>query len=234
MAVEEKLESAVRYYGITKETQIHKVINDLNTEGVDLTLGSLRFEGDIKKGETEDNVKDTNPPAYYYASDIGVFKHDKFLGFLTDKESIGYNYIMGEIQASVIPVTLDDKTKVTVEVASAKSKIALKMQNNQPSFTIDIAINGIIAEDMSQTPTRHTEQFMLEVEAKANEEIKKWTTDCIKKAQNLYGCDIFKLSAIIHQKEPQYWRQIKDNYESIFKNISIGVNVNMAIIRIRY
>jgi spore germination protein KC len=234
MAVESKLESAVRYYGITKETQIHKLVNDLYTEGVDITLGSLKFEGDLKKGETEDNVKDTKPPAYYYASDIGVFKHDKFLGYLTDKESIGYSYIMGEIQASVIPVTLDDGTKVTVEVANAKSKISLKMQNNQPRFTIDIAINGIIAEDMIGVESRHTEPFMREVETKSGAEVKKWSTDCIKKAQNIYGCDIFKLGSIIHAKQPQYWKQIKDNYGNVFKNISIDVNVNMKTIRIRY
>lgn len=233
ISIEQKLLSSFKYRGTSREVYIDEIINDIRTDKANFTLSSLEVLGDPKKGEVEDNVKKPTPEAMISLCGLAVFKEDKLIGWLNDIESIAYNMIMGEIKTTVIPVKIDEESTVSIKINKFKSKIEYHKDKKPPAFTIKVNVEGIYSEDISGKIER-TPEHINKVQNKTQEEIKRIIQSCIQKSQNVYNTDFFNFSKKIHQRNPKYWKEIKDNYDQIYKNININVEVKVIIIRNRY
>lgn len=233
LSIELKLINYIQVYGASIEMSAKHLINDLRTEGVELSLPGIKVIGDPKDGASEDNVTTPDPKTYIVMGPISVFKGDKLIGWLSEKESLAYSFIMGEIKSTVIPVEIESNRWVSCEVHKSTSKIKLEIKDNKPIYNIDISANVTIAEDTSGN-IQSDLQYINNVKNKFNQELVKMIEDCLKKLQQDFNSDTLKLGVMIYRKDPKYWKSISQNYDEIFRNLDIQVNINTEIVRSSY
>lgn len=70
-----------------------------------------------------------------------------------------------------------------------------------------------------------------ELENQIEEAIKKEIEAVVKLAQNRYECDLFGFGEIVHRKYPHYWKQVKNNWNEEFCNMSVDIEVVSKIRR---
>jgi len=230
IAIDGKLKAALKNYGTSKETIMDDVLCDLRTKGLGLSLGSLMIIGDVEEGSKQDVTKSTEAKNIVKTSTIAVFKKDKLLGYLNERESIGFSYITNEIKTSVVVASLKSGL-VSIEVNQAKTKLSVKIENDVPKIKISVKLIGNITEDLSGQ-TKFTNEYVSEVSKKASYEVKKIIEESIDKAKE-YNSDIFNFISLIHKKETDYWKTIYEDYDNVFPNIEVEINVTTSITRIR-
>ncbi len=190
---------------------------------------TVELIGDPKKGADMKNIQESDLKAKIKTESLAVFKMDKLVGYLTVDESQGYNFLMGEVTSSVIPVTYDKDKKISVEINSTKAKRKLKITDNQVNVNITITIQGFIS-GLEGGLNGLKPKEVKEIEKKASESISKKIELCIKKTQDDYDSDIFMIGSLIHRSKPKYYHKIDKDYDEVFKNIKINVKVKTTII----
>lgn len=233
VSVEKEILSAFKYYGSSREIYIDEIINDLNCQKENIVLPMVEVIGDPQKGETEDNTKKTTPDAIIKAGGLAVFRKDKLIGYLNESESIGFNILMGKLRTTVISVPMTTGGKVSIKIKKTTSKIKYHQQESMPSFTFELKIECIITEDTAGTLIR-TKEYLEDLTKCAQQEITRLVQSTIQKSQNVFNCDFLGLNKHIHQKKPQYWKQLKPVYDQIYKNINIDIDLKLKVIGNKY
>ena len=232
IGIYEKIYNSERQYGLGLSTNLDTLLSNIILEGSHFVLSSMKIFGDPEKGSKGDNRQSISPDTYVAVSNLAVFKEDKLIGWLTEKESIGYQYVMNNINKSVVTIVLDDESVITVSITSNKTKIKVNIENDSPLIEIKCQTKGNVLEDMSGM-TKFTDEYIEEIQVKTAYEITKMIEDCMIKSQKEFNSDIFQFSERIHRYHPKYWKNIIHNYDSIYPNIDIKVTVNVKLERIR-
>ena len=68
------------------------------------------------EGESTENLKKSDYDANILISTMGVFRGSEFLGFLTEEESISYNFITGNLNKTLIEYECDDNKFVVLDI----------------------------------------------------------------------------------------------------------------------
>jgi len=162
-------------------------------------------------------------------SGLGVFNGDKLVGWLNEKESKGFNFFMGDITSSIIPVSYGEDKKVSVEINNVKTQYKFKLVNNKPTVDVTVKMKAFIAglemglKDLSKKDVK-------EIQIRSSEIVQKEMASCLQKAQNEFNTDFLKIAALIYRKDTKYWLKISNTYEEqLFKEIQIKVKVDTII-----
>lgn len=231
LAIHGKLQNSYNNFGLGKETFIDEAVNDIKVKGTGLVLATVKVEGDIELGADTDSNKRTDPDALIQVSRLGVFKEDKLVGFLEEHEALGYKYILSEIKISIVNITLANKEIVSVKISSAKSKIKFELINNQPTIKISGEIEAAIEENVYESIDKNYANID-DFEMKITYEITEMMKESIKKAKQL-DSDIFEFIEVIHRQNPKYYQTIINNYDNIFPNIQVEINMKTKVKRIK-
>ena len=228
-----KIEASADAYGISKVTYMDEVITYIRRGGEGgFTLASLKVEGDVEKGSKGDNVKNIVPDAYIVTSTLAVFKEDKLVGWLNERESIGYNHIQNNIKSTFYVITKSDGSLASIEADSVKTKIKVQEVDGKPKIIIDVSVTGELVEDMSNNTLLDAE-YRRDIENRTSYEIKKMLEKTIFKAKEL-NSDFLHFHLEIYRKELKLWKNIKDiYYDEIFPNLEVEINVETKIMRIK-
>jgi len=81
--------------------------------------------------------------------------------------------------------------------------------------------------------TKFTSEYMNEVIKKTEYEITKMMSDSVKRTQTEFNSDIFHFSEAIHRRYPKFWKQIIDQYDEIYPEMDVQIEVKMELDRVR-
>lgn len=232
IALDEKIRNSKELYSLGSTINLDQVLSDIAIKGSHFVLTSVKVEGDAEKGTEGESSKSIDPDAYFVVSNLAVFKEDKLLGYLTEKESLGYQYIMNNIKNSIVPVVLDDESVLTIAVQKSKAKVKAFIDNDKPRIKITCRVRCSVYEDMSGM-TKFTSEYMNEVIKKTEYEITKMMSDSVKRTQTEFNSDIFHFSEAIHRRYPKFWKQIIDRYDEIYPEMDVQIEVKMELDRVR-
>lgn len=223
------LDTSQKAWAPTVAVTLDEVINDLTSEGKNLVLTGVGLIGDPEKGGTRENVSRINSYARMKYEDIAVFKKDKLIGWLNEKESKGYNYITDKVISTVGKVPCPDGGDLVVEVIRSKARIKGKMENEKPLIDLDLVIEvnvGEVSCKMDLTKPESMKQIEESTE-KTNIDIVEAS---IKKAKQM-KVDIFGFGEAIHRSDPQAWKTIKKDWNEIFVQSEIRVHSDVKVRR---
>jgi spore germination protein KC len=157
---------------------------------------------------------------------LGAFKEDKLVGWLDENESRGLNFIYGVKNKGELVLAGPEKspdTEITVHDLIIESKITPTLQRNKPSISIKMQTEFDIGESTSPSILNIEEVPKINLQVEAY--IKAETEFVLKKAQKELKADIFGFGRKIYQKYPKYWLQNKDQWDDLFINMDIKVEV---------
>ncbi|WP_078409882.1 Ger(x)C family spore germination protein [Priestia abyssalis] len=163
-----------------------------------------------------------------------VFKEDKLVGFLSETEARGYNWIVGEVKSGVLslPSLLEEEKLVSIEIREASSKIKPEIQGDEVSFNIEIESSGALVEQQGAgaLETRKEQlDYLKRLEKELEKLIEREVDNIIEKAQKELKTDIFGFGSTLNRKDPKKWNQVKDQWEDQFQNAGVKVRVHANI-----
>ncbi|KRE72863.1 Ger(x)C family spore germination protein [Paenibacillus sp. Soil750] len=221
--------SSEKNWGVTTNVDLHQLIYDLVDPGKDPVLSSVHIKGDVTKAKSRENLNSVLPPATLEFKSLGVFHQDQFVGWLTDRESKGYNYALGNLQSTVVALPCQAGGKMSIELISTRSKIKARFVDQQPQAFVNVRVEANIGEVACRLNLNSTYTIQA-IEEQLNEEIKQTILDAVAKAKS-YKSDIFGFGAAIHRANYKQWNLIKDNWDQAFVDLPVQVTVQSRIRR---
>lgn len=152
-----------------------------------------------------------------------VFKDDKLVGELDKKETRGYLWVMNDVKSGVINVNvLGENT--SIEIKKAKSEVVPQI-NKDGSIKIKVKITeeGILNSQVGNASLDKVFNNK-KLENATAYVIKKEIQKTLDKAREM-GTDIYGFGEDINRKYPKEWKTIKANWDKLFKEIDINIEV---------
>lgn len=223
------LDTSQKLWAPTATITLDQLISDLVSEGNNPILSAVTVVGK-QVGQHQQNIEQTAPPGYLKYTGLAVFKKDKLVGWLNEKESKGFSYITDRVKNTVGPMACPNGGKFAVEVIKSKTKIKGKMMNGDPQIHIDIKVEENIGEVQCQVDLTKRE-IIAELESLAEKRITAIVMNSVNKVKK-YKADIFGFGDAIHRADPAAWKSLKENWDERFVNVDVSVSVDTKIRRI--
>jgi spore germination protein KC len=100
--ITESLEANSKYLGYTNIVTYNDLLSNYQSDLVELALPSIKLMGNADNGSEEENIENTKADASVVLGNIGVFKNNKLLGYLSEEESLAYNFITDNVTGTII------------------------------------------------------------------------------------------------------------------------------------
>ncbi|MEF2968319.1 Ger(x)C family spore germination protein [Paenibacillus sp. M1] len=218
-----------KYWAPTSVIKLDEISYDLLTHERQLAVTGT----DIKGGKTGDegtkkNVESVESPAILQFAETAVFRDDKLIGWLNEKESKGYNYITDRVEKTAGHFACPGGGTLAVDVIRTKTKIIGHFRNGKPSIEVDLRMEENVADvectlDLTDPKTVDT------LQEKGEAELQDIIKTALDKAQHEFKSDIFGFGEALHRSDPVAWRKIRKNWDEVYPDIPVKVETKVFI-----
>jgi spore germination protein KC len=162
-----------------------------------------------------------------------LFRKDKLVGFLTQKETRGLLWVLGEVRGGPLLVRCPEGDKFTsLRILRAQSRVT-------PEITADGRLRVTIRireeADLEETECKldvGEAGAIAELEALQAQVITAEVMSAVRKAQE-YRSDAFGFGEAFHRRYPREWRLMKERWsEDFFPAVEVKVAVDAKIRRV--
>ncbi|QCR31058.1 Ger(x)C family spore germination protein [Lysinibacillus sp. SGAir0095] len=227
----DSLEASHDAWAATGKVKINEIMDDIVSEGTQPILTAVKIFGDPKAGASAENVQTIAPKARLAFDGMAAFRKNKLVGWLSEDESKGLNYVKGKVKNTIVVIDINNGP-VGVEIFDTKAEIIPRFQGSDtPSFEVKISGEANVAE-VNTTIDLMSKDVFSEIEEKVNNAIEDTIKKALNKSQNEYESDIFGFGDQIHKNNPKLWKEIKKNWTEMYPDIQVDVNVDVNIRRV--
>lgn len=229
--IQVSLERAQEAWGSTYPIHVDELISNLVSEGKNPVLTGIEVIGDSKIGSSLSNVENVKSSTIVKTSNIGVLEKDRLIGWLSETESIGYNYIMDEIKSTLVTLPFEDGN-IGIELIKTKSKIKGKVENGKPKIEVKLWVEGNVGDvgckvDLSKAKN------IYKLEEQLEKKIKRDMETVVEKVQKDFKSDIFGFGEVIRRADPKTWKELKNNWDTTeFVDLPVNIQVTAKIPRL--
>ncbi|SFQ04142.1 spore germination protein KC [Psychrobacillus psychrotolerans] len=218
-------------YSSTIAVNFFEMKTNLEREGKQGVLTGVQILGDSSKGSSKQNVESIVPEAFIKFEELAVFKEDKLVGWLNDNESRGYNGITNQVKSTVGIVSCPEggNGNVSIHIKKYKSEMKSKKTNsNNPEIDLKVNIVANLGEVSCDIDLTKQETVKM-LEKEFEKAVKTDLQETIKVVQEKYHTDIFGFGATINKENPEKWKKIKGNWDEIFSEMPVNIDVDAQI-----
>ncbi|HBC91766.1 MAG TPA: Ger(x)C family spore germination protein, partial [Pelotomaculum sp.] len=165
-----------------------------------------------------------------------VFKGNKMVGWLDERESRGLLWVKGKVKGGVITVPcLSGKGSVegqrfSLEIIRNNSKIEPELTDGALGVTVKVDLQANILE--AECPEELDKpEVIAAIDQLLAAEVQGEVEDALTKAQREYKTDVFGFGTVFHRKYPVVWKEIKENWMDIYPGLPVYIEVNAVIPR---
>lgn len=160
-----------------------------------------------------------------------LFKNYSLIGYLEPMEVRALAIINDEINEDTVDIDFNG-ADLSVMITGVKSKRKLENEEENLKIIYDIELEGHIHSFILDTSkTIETEETLEDMQTAIAEDIKGDIEMAVKKVQKEYKADVLNLRNYINKYHPIIWDKIKNDWEVIYPEIEIEVNVKVFIRR---
>ena len=222
------LESNVQYLGTSQDISLNYVIDCYLNPYKELTLPTLEIKGDVNKGEEKDNTSSGQSDTSIVLSDIGIFKDNKFITYLDDKESQGVNFILNNINSTIIKYNCGNNEYLVSEILKSNTSLEADLEKN--TVKINLEGHATISELTCDIDIKDID-VVKQVKENIDNTIETIIKDTFYNIKNTYNTDIFNFRDLYYKTDCNYF---KNNYQDkwytdIFPNLEIEVSANYKL-----
>lgn len=216
----EKILNQSAISSITPETRLIDVINTVLDETACIALPTVTLQ---KNGETK----------AFFVENVAVFNYDNELSYYLGRESSeSFVRLLGELKNGTL-VTQDEKgAKATFIIVDGKTRYKAEVNNGIVNYNVKIKmycdLNAYEGDRFQSIKNQTVEVFRKNIEFDTERKLK----DTYKAIQQHDAFDILRFGRRLLQNDKTAYKQLKDNWQSNFKNSNINIDVEVVIRRI--
>ena len=214
----EEILKADKYLAKSPNIQVFQVTNQVQNN----KIGSVLPLAEIVNINGKDSIK-LQGSAY--------FSTDKLKGVFDPMETMKYLFVKDQIDQGVLVIDMQEKDnmdKVTLEIFNNKSKINIKIENQDIFFIVKI--NTLVSIQEIDSGINYTDK-------NGRAFLKKKTEDFIEKEIGSFiasvqenAIDIFGFGNLLSKKYPDLWKTVEEDWDTIFKDLNIDVVSTVRIL----
>lgn len=158
---------------------------------------------------------------------MAIFKEDKLIGRLSNDETLGFIWAMGDVKDSSLTIESgSDIAAFFMPALDCKRDITLRQDGGvRVELTVD-AVLGV--SELVGFSDVSIEELLPHLVALTQEEIKREITYTFEIARGM-DADIYGYGASVHRKYPKEWKKIEKQWSDVFKDIEFDVQVKTHI-----
>ncbi|MFD2118025.1 Ger(x)C family spore germination protein [Paenibacillus yanchengensis] len=229
MDIDKSLIVSEKTWAPTAAINVITLLQTLMQDGKEPVLTGVSIIGNLEKSKTMQNVQ--NPLAYgeYKYEGLGVFKEEKLLGWLNESDSKAYTYIVNKVTSTVgVSKCPNSGGFIAIEVTEANTKIITNVENNKPSITLKMLIEGTINEVQCTINMQDPNEYE-QMEQTARETFQTMIEKGIKTVQRKFGVDIFGFGEAFHRNHPKQWNIWKEQWDDVFKQLPVQIDLDYKL-----
>lgn len=225
--VYDSLKTSEKSWAPTKTVKLYELVNDLISDGKNPVLTGIKLS-DPKNPMHSIEILKQSDPTKLMVSSLGVFRNDKLAGWLTEEESKGYNYIMGNVNNTAEEVKYDDQGQVTLEAIKTKVKRKATLLNKKPAINVEIMVKANVVAQTGELDLT-SEEIIEKLCRKAERDMEALCKAVLERTKNNFKTDVFGFGEEIHKKYPKLWKEIKNNWNDEFAMLPVSIKVHVQI-----
>lgn len=211
-----------------------EVVATLSEPGREVLIGRIEVlaEEDPKPGAPSQPgpPKPPKPPAKI--SGAAVFRKDRMVGWLTEREVRGWHWVAGRaFRETLILSAPDDKGKLlTVEVTASSSKMEPVVEGSNVRMKVTVKAEDRIQDETAPEDLTVESELVRSLNRRLAQVIRNDMEMAIAKAQE-FRADIFGFGYSIYRTRYRDWTRLKDRWDEIFPKVPVELDVEASIRR---
>lgn len=217
-----------KYLGVGEVVDFEQLVASYIDDNKEIVLPSVTLKEKDEEGDTIENTESTKPEENVIESTMALFKDDKLLGFLSEKESISLSFVRDSINNTVISYECGDNKYVVGEIINTKTDVSMETDPLKAKIKVtgNLNINEVTC-DLDLEDLKVIEK----IESSLEDELKNNISDTIDKIKDEYNVDVFGFRDILYKTDHKYYKKIKDDwYDSIFKDLDVDIDVDFKFV----
>lgn len=158
-----------------------------------------------------------------HLQDTAIIRAGQMVGKLNENETEGLNFLLNQVKGGSILITGQEKERATFEIKTAKTEIKPHLNGHSLKVDIITELEGTLNDNM--TPHDVDKAFFNKLEEKVSKQVEKEIRGALDTLQELKA-DITDIGIKTYQKYPKQWQDISADWNNIFANADISINVN--------
>ncbi|MBY0013360.1 Ger(x)C family spore germination protein [Paenibacillus typhae] len=226
------LDKSYKISARTVAVTLDRFIEDLLYQGTNPVLTGVEVIGDPDAGGAKANTERTNPKTKLRYESVAVFKKDKMLGWLSEAEVAGYNYITNNVKKNTGHVKGNADSFVVIEALRSTTRRKVRIIDGKPHIYLDIeAICNV--EEVTGKERLDAERDILELEKKAEERIVRRMEQSVEQINERFNVDIFGFGKSIFEANPKVWAKLQEQSgDDYLKSLPVHYKATVIINRI--
>ena len=222
----DSLEVQSENIGITTVVTLNELTNMYLNPYLEIVLPSMIIEGNLEEGMSKENLSTTKDITTIEISTTGVFKDNKFLGYLTEEESKTLNLIRGDIKNTIINMDIEDGM-----IVFEPNNIEAKAEANVKDNTIKITITGQAkVKEITGMADLTDNSEVKKIQDEFNKLTEEMVTTTFESIREKYNTDVFKFRELYYKTDYKYFKENCSNwYEDIFPNLKLEVKSEIEL-----
>lgn len=166
-------------------------------------------------------------------SGSGVFKGNRLVSWLGEKETQGVRLVMGEIKGGTLTAAMPhtgQEDLFVYEFMDTTSSIQPVITEDKLFFKVEIKSEGRLVEHQGQASSLE-EHHLEAMEERLARDMEQQALAAIKKVQE-YEADIFGFGRKLEEKAPALWQELKGNWDQVFATLEVEVEAQVDIRRV--
>ncbi|KAJ48899.1 spore germination protein [Clostridium tetanomorphum] len=159
-----------------------------------------------------------------------VIKDYKFKGMLSPTETSDVKILRGELKGGK-KVIYKEGHPIDFEIYGLERKVSMDREGEKIVFNMDISMEGQIKEYYLGKKLL-SESELEKIETDFNKSLEDEMGKVVRTIQDKYSVDLIGLREYIEKYNSKIWNKVKGNWEEVYKNALININVNTHIRRI--
>lgn len=212
----ENISSSLKLLAKLPDHKINKVINEVQSKELNTVLPRVEIE-------------EVSGKSYIKFIGAAYFKEGKLRGFLSPVDTMKYLFIKDQIKSGALLIPLDEgRERVSFTIFRSKTKIKIDTSDDRIEFTVNIKPTVNISEIDGLVDYTSKEGRKL-LKEKADLYLENEVKTFIEEIQKDSGIDIFNFGNLIKKRHPDLWKKISNDWDQIFKEVSVKVNSDIRI-----
>lgn len=191
------------------------ILDTLAQEGLSTWLPTVK----INKNN-DDNILQVDGSA--------IFSKDKLIGCIDENSTKNILFAKDKVNGGLLVLDKESESTITFEIFKNKTTIKPSIENGNLQFNI-YTDTTVSLDEIQSDYEFYTEEGKNELENELSDMLQKSIYSSIKRIQSEYGADILGFGAKLNEDNPATWNDVKDDWDKIFKTLTISVNSKVNI-----
>lgn len=226
------LDISARTWAPTTIENADRMMEEMIEPGLSPVVTGVELRGSREGVNSSSNLSGIKPKVELVFSGLGVFKKDKLLGWLSEVESKGFNYVRNQVNSTVGHISCTDNGHIALNTLRSKTKIKTTINaQSKPAFQVKVETVSTIASVECKQKIADL-QVLSELERRAEEQTNKLMRESVNTVFRKYKVDIFGFGRELARTHPKLWAQLKEGWEERLSELDIRYETHFMIKRV--